>query len=125
MDEMSFADIEYSKQTVCYKCGTKESSHYGFDIFTKKLICWECTSQECLASGIEQDEETLSVEYRLRRMVFTDALKSLFSKIQSEDYGDEINRVEKVLWIEARSINEYEDMTTVVRRIRKVLAENM
>ena len=89
------------------------------------MICWECTSQECFLSGIEQDEETLSVEYRLRRMVFKDALKSLFSRIQREDYGDEINRVEKVLWIEATSLKEYEDMTTVVRRIRKVLAENM
>jgi len=58
-------------------------------------------------------------------MVFKDLLKTIFRRIQSEDYGEEIDIVEKVLWIEARSIEEYEDMTTVVRRIRKALAENM
>ena len=125
MDERNFQEIEGSKSAVCNKCGTKDSSNYGFDSFTKKLNCYECT-RSCIFNGqILQDESTLCVEYRERRVAFKELLKSVFKTIdpQAQDFGEDIDAIELVLWIDANSIEEYENISSIVQRIRKVLSE--
>ena len=126
---MNFENREKRKGAVC-KC--RSATNLILNYFTKKLQCWSCFSS---MFGQKTDDRMLCKKYQQIRNAFKITLCQAYAtpKYCSFLFKEEataadfdlvlkmIDSVEYIMWIQACSIAEYTNCTTITERIDKTI----
>jgi len=123
---MTFEKLERSNSfitcEICARIDFPNSPNFGYDCFTKKLKCSSCVISVIQSGQHNHDIGSLCQKYRQMRIRFREKLKTLF--LSAEDHSDGfrniLDAIEKVMWMDAISIESYEDPETIVGRIRTI-----
>jgi uncharacterized protein YjhX (UPF0386 family) len=116
----------------CYLCGNTNAVDYGFDAITKMLHCADCTLRSLLSEG--------SPDLGLARLKpeFREARRKMVAKVHQgkpyklnqemlEEITDELvhgrNRYDNQIWMDARSLPEYENEGIYVARLGALVDE--
>ena len=122
----TFENLERSNNfitcEICAKIDLPNSPEFGFDSFTKKLKCVCCVIRLIQLGQHNHDIGSLCRKYRRIRSRFREKLKKFFSSAEdhSDGFRNILDAIEKVMWMDATSIESYEDPETIVVRVKTI-----
>jgi hypothetical protein len=127
MDRNSFAMIAIQGTSRCYRCQTTESDHYGLDNYTKMLQCHKCALQRLMNDSTDIFMmEDFKEEYQVARKKLIEALVHLVA-VCDGSFDDKMQMVvlpcERLMWMDAKSLVEYEDSNTLKERFSRYWTE--
>ena len=121
------------RPTSCYRCRYSGSDRsYAMDNRMKKLHCNQCAMLSILSpegsdsTGIMTDadiETRMDPSYARERLRMRGVLRSTLSADKKEAFTPLMDGAEELMWMDAKSIQEYTDSRTLHDRLRKAAAE--
>jgi len=125
----TFENLERSNSfitcEICARIDYPNSPNFGYDCFTKKMKCVSCVVHLIQIGQHDRDISSLCCKYRRIRTRFREKLKISFLSAEdhSDDFRNILDSIENVMWMDATSVELYEDSKTIIARVKAITHE--